>query len=271
MLPAMTPKDLTVPPPAPDVALQDGEGSAPVEKPLYLQIVEALQREVLAGVYPVGTPLPSEAALVARFGVSRHTVREALRTLRESGLVSSHQGLGTLVRRPGDNSGYVHQVNTISDLFPVNVETRYAPVDGTLVTLPAAESLSPQGVAAGQWLRVRAVRIKPGDEAPFNELDVYVAARFAGVGRVIGAQPGPIYGMIEALYGETIGEVEQVFGAFACDGDHGRALGMQPGDFGIEVRRIFRLAKDGEVAMISFNRYLPSAFSFSMTLRKVRT
>jgi GntR family transcriptional regulator len=267
----MKAKGLTAPASRSNSATRLGVESTSSEKPLYLRIVETLQREIINGLYPVGTPLPSESMLVGRFAVSRHTVREALRTMRQSGLVASRQGLGTIVRRPGESAGYVHHINTISDLFPVEVETRYEPVDGTLVALPDAGNLLPELPEGRQWLRIRALRNRLGHSAPFNELEAFVASRFAGVGRAIRVQSGPIYGMIEALYGESIGAVEQIFGAFECDGQIGQPLGMQKGDIGIEVRRIFRLAQDGDVAMVSFNRYLPATFSFSMTLRKMRS
>lgn len=238
-------------------------------KPLYVKMVETLQREIVQGIYPVGTPLPSESTLSERFSVSRHTVREALRMLRESGLVASRQGLGTFVQRPGEGQGYVHHVNTIRDLFPVGVETRYEPVDGTLVSLPSWAGIAPD-LGDQLWLRIRATRRQLGQVNPFNELEAFVAARFAGVGRMIGTQSGPIYALLETIYGEVIGEVTQIVSAFESNGVQGGALGMDQGDAGIEIRRIFRLASDKSVALLSFNRYLPESFSFSMTLRKVR-
>ena len=264
----MTRKDLNLPTRSEPPKTPGEQGGD--EKPLYVQIVDTLKREIVDGEFPVGTALPSEAALVSRFAVSRHTVREALRTMRESGLVTSHQGLGTVVKRAADCFNYVHQINTISDLFPVNVETYYELVPGGLVTLPQLMDMVPELGPGHQWLRIRGSRTRPGQDTPFNELEVFVAAQFASVGSMIGVQSGPIYGMIEALCGESIGDVEQIFGAFECDGEIGLSLGMEKGDIGIEVRRIFRLAQSEDIAMISFNRYLPSAFSFSMSLRKVR-
>jgi len=60
--------------PDPDLAL-DGDG------PLHLQIRRAIARPILAGSWPPGRRVPSEHALMARFGVSRMTVNRALASL----------------------------------------------------------------------------------------------------------------------------------------------------------------------------------------------
>ena len=70
------------------------------DDPLYLQVVRALKDEIVSGVYPVGSQLPTEEELCERFSVSRYTVREALRRLREDNLVASRQGAGTIVVPP---------------------------------------------------------------------------------------------------------------------------------------------------------------------------
>ena len=48
------------------------------DDPLYLQVVRALKDEIVSGVHPVGSQLPTEEELCERFSVSRYTVREAL-------------------------------------------------------------------------------------------------------------------------------------------------------------------------------------------------
>ena len=58
--------------------------------------------EIIAGVYPPGTRLPGEAALLARFRVSRPTLREAFRVLAAKGLIGSRQKVGTSVRPRAD-------------------------------------------------------------------------------------------------------------------------------------------------------------------------
>jgi GntR family transcriptional regulator, transcriptional repressor for pyruvate dehydrogenase complex len=68
----------------------------------YEQIAERLQELVLSGLLQEGTRLPTEATLAAEFGVSRATVREAVRMLGAQGLVLATKGArgGTYVTRP---------------------------------------------------------------------------------------------------------------------------------------------------------------------------
>lgn len=66
-------------------------------------IAATLTAEIGSGHYLPGDRLPTEAALAARFGVNRHTVRHALAALADRGLVHSRQGAGVFVaQRPTD-------------------------------------------------------------------------------------------------------------------------------------------------------------------------
>lgn len=64
---------------------------------LWTAISDALREEITAGARHPGDRLPTEADLAARFGVNRHTVRRALLTLAEEGLVVSRRGAGAFV------------------------------------------------------------------------------------------------------------------------------------------------------------------------------
>jgi len=50
------------------------EGQPNTRDSLYKLVVRALRAEILTGIYPIGTAIPSESQLVSRFGVSRHTI-----------------------------------------------------------------------------------------------------------------------------------------------------------------------------------------------------
>ena len=60
-------------------------------------VLTDLRTDIESGELPVGTKLPAEAALAARYGVSRSVVREALRSSTALGLTETHTGKGTFV------------------------------------------------------------------------------------------------------------------------------------------------------------------------------
>jgi GntR family transcriptional repressor for pyruvate dehydrogenase complex len=64
---------------------------------LYEQIVQQVEDSILEGQLKPGDQLPAERDLAHRFGVSRTAVREAVKTLREKGLVEAYSGRGTFV------------------------------------------------------------------------------------------------------------------------------------------------------------------------------
>jgi GntR family transcriptional repressor for pyruvate dehydrogenase complex len=64
---------------------------------LFEQIVQQVEESILAGHLKPGDQLPAERDLAQKFGVSRTAVREAVKTLREKGLVEAYSGRGTFV------------------------------------------------------------------------------------------------------------------------------------------------------------------------------
>lgn len=64
---------------------------------LYEQIIEQIESSILAGELKAGDQLPAERELAQRFGVSRTAVREAVKALREKGLVEAYSGRGTFI------------------------------------------------------------------------------------------------------------------------------------------------------------------------------
>jgi len=65
--------------------------------PLYVQIRETMRHRIAEGAYAPGEKIPSENELGARYGVSRMTVRKAIRDLIREGLLYRSHGVGTFV------------------------------------------------------------------------------------------------------------------------------------------------------------------------------
>lgn len=67
--------------------------------PLYIQLKELLLQELDDGLYPPGSTFPPEMTLVGQYGLSRATVRQAIKDLEHEGYISRIQGKGTIVIR----------------------------------------------------------------------------------------------------------------------------------------------------------------------------
>ena len=66
--------------------------------PLYLQLYAILSEKIQAKEYPAGTFLPSEKELAQEYGVSRITVRNALKLLKQRNLIEKKKGAGSFVK-----------------------------------------------------------------------------------------------------------------------------------------------------------------------------
>ncbi len=147
---------------------------------IWSAIAATLRDEIAEGIYPRGAKLPTEAALALRFGVNRHTVRRALASLGEAGLLHARRGSGVFVAaRPAEYAlgrrVRFHQNLVASGRTPDRRITR-------LETRSAAVA------------EVEALRLMPGDEVHVIEgvsladgqpiaafRSVFPAARFPGL------------------------------------------------------------------------------------------
>jgi DNA-binding FadR family transcriptional regulator len=73
-----------------------------MKRSLVDQALDQLRQRISDGVWAVGQRLPTEPELVAELGISRNTVREAMRVLAFSGLIEIRQGDGSYVRATVD-------------------------------------------------------------------------------------------------------------------------------------------------------------------------
>ncbi len=68
--------------------------------PIYYQLKNIVKDDIESGALKPGTALPSEREYSERFGISRMTVRQALKELENEGLVVRERGRGSFVARP---------------------------------------------------------------------------------------------------------------------------------------------------------------------------
>lgn len=84
---------------------------------LYLQVIDRLKGDIEKGVYQEKERLPSEFDLSKLLGVSRATLREALRILEEENVVVRRHGVGTFVNAKPLFSSGIEQLNSVTNMI----------------------------------------------------------------------------------------------------------------------------------------------------------
>jgi GntR family transcriptional regulator len=236
---------------------------------LYLQILRSLKDDIVRGVYPVGSQLPTEEELCERFSVSRYTVREALRRLRDDHLVASRRGAGTTVVPPSSSDSHVHEVTSFNDLITFATGVRFQ-ID-TMEMISAGAKLATRigGSADERWLAVRGFRYTEKSDLPVCRTEVYISAEFAAIGRLLQRNKGPIFHLIEDLFGQRIVEVHQEIAAGQVPAALASGLKVKAGAMALEVQRTYTLAS-GRIAQVAINTHPAARFRHSMTMRRVK-
>jgi GntR family transcriptional regulator, phosphonate transport system regulatory protein len=150
---------------------------------LWRQVADGIERGIADGSFVAGAKLPGEVEIAEIYRVNRHTVRRALATLAERGLVRAERGSGTYVEAP-------------RIAYPLRSRTRFSEIVGAggreprgqligATEEPATRELARQlGVRAGALLvRIEALRL--ADRTPICVGTTWLAAeRFPGAGRI---------------------------------------------------------------------------------------
>ena len=235
----------------------------------YLQVARTLRKEIVDGVYPVGSHLPTEHELCERFSVSRYTVREALRRLRDDNLVASRPRAGTLVVPRTTPNSYAQDVMSINDLLAFAAGAQFAIDSNAMVTIDD-ELAARTGLAVGtQWLAVRGYRQVDDASTPVCRTEYYINRSFAAVGRLLARHTGPIFPLIEDLFGISVAEVHQQIAAVVISPELAQGLQIEAGTAALQMQRTY-LTSDGEIAQVTVNTHPSSRFRHSMTMRRVK-
>lgn len=84
---------------------------------LYLQVMEKIKKEIEAGTYKEEEKLPSEYELSKHLGVSRATLREALRMLEEDNIVTRRHGVGTFVNAKPVFQAGIEELKSVTQMI----------------------------------------------------------------------------------------------------------------------------------------------------------
>lgn len=235
--------------------------------PLYRRLAERLRADIAAGRHPVGASLPTESELCERHGVSRHTVREALRQLVDLGLIERRQGAGSRVVATAPPVAYVHTIRSLDELQGYTRDTALEVTGSELATLDAAEAAILRWPAGTRWLRIRGLRWTADRTGKVCDVTIYAHARFAALLGDVGRAGVPVHALIESRSGERVAEAVQEISAAPMPAAAARALGSRAGAPALRIVRRYLDASGGPM-LVAVNWHLADSFTYSIRLRR---
>ena len=220
--------------------------------PRYAEILTVLRDEIAAGAFPVGSSLPSEADLCARFAVSRFTIREALRRLQSDGMVERVQGAGSKVVRDAPAGVFVQRYQSVSELTQYAESTHFSLLSVSEIELSEDVASQIGGARGETWCFFRALRrVDASSDEVIAMIESYIPARFAAIASAAETIDGPIYAALAEAAGEPIISAEQEMQALPAPYHVAQALGVRAGAPVLRIMRRYAAASGTLIA--SFN------------------
>ena len=234
---------------------------------LYKKIAEQIEQDISAGIFPVGTLLPTEAEFSLRLDVGRHTVREALRLLSQGGLILRRAGSGSTVVSNGRRHVFAHVVTNFDQWFNYPDSIRRRHISHQLLVADARLAQSIGCEVGSAWLQISALRTRDDVAEPLCWVDIYIQPRFAGVMKSKQFDLSPVHEQIEALFGVAIADVEVSISAGRVPAHMAEVLGADSDSPALLLQRRY-LAADGELLQATRTVHPENRYVYAMKFRR---
>ncbi|MEC7377092.1 MAG: GntR family transcriptional regulator [Pseudomonadota bacterium] len=230
--------------------------------PLYVQIRDRLRRDILDGTYQVHERLPSENEMMGVFGVSRITIRQALRDLHNEGLVFSAQGKGTFVSKPKA----VQNVQRLEGFGEAMAAQGY---EASARVLSIQQLKAPKAVVAALDLQpgedtIEVKRVRYLNRAPVCIENSYFPMDIGR--RMFGLDlSGDIFPMLENLFGIPLGGADISLDAILADDEAQQYLNLKSGEAILRVERLTH-NRDGRPIDFEYLCYRGDSFKYQFRI-----
>ena len=234
------------------------------EGPRYLQVAGELRAEILSGKFAARDQFPTENDLCQRYGVSRFTVREALRRLQNEGLIARKRGSGTVVQPAAARGGTLHQpLSNVDEILQYARDTDVPYEARGRGDLPReiAEQIGED--TSGAWTCFRSVRSQQIDGQPIAATDAYFHERVDAAVERLDLGAGALFSQVEKLTGVSIGKVIHYIQAVTANADIAQALDLKRGSPVLRITRCY-LDLKGRIFEISVSHHPGGRFAYSM-------
>ena len=234
----------------------------------YSAVASALVEQIQRGDFKPGDLLPSEPLLCQQFAVSRHTIRSALRTLNEKGLIVSHRGRGSMVTASSPVPRYSHACDSVEDVLQYASETPREVIDQRRVIVD--DALAAQlGCAPGYpWWEIHTVRRREPGGATIASSLIWIPDEFADAAASLAVTDEPLFMLIEKRYAVHFAEIQQAISVVTANATEAEDLNVALESPLMCVERRF-VDQRGGLLEVSRSVHPPDSFRYEMNLSRV--
>ncbi|HEY9716155.1 MAG TPA: GntR family transcriptional regulator [Trichormus sp.] len=195
--------------------------------PLYAQVEAVLAAGIADRSLAAGSQLPTEDSLIARFNVSRTTIRAAIQNLVTRELVEIRRGKGTFVRQPKmtqeltELSGFVEDMQALGRTATARLLNQE--------TVEAAEEVAQQLQLTTGDAVVRIMRLRLADGVPVSLDETYLPQDLGQKVVTNNLDTEPIFSLLEQKYGIALVDAEYKLEAIIAEPSIAEPLGIAVG------------------------------------------
>lgn len=203
--------------------------------PLYAKVEAALAAEIASAILAPGSQLPPEDRLIARFGVSRTTVRKAIENLVARGLVEIRRGKGTFVAQPKVTQNLTELTGFVEDMLALGRTPTARLLDKQVVPADADVARQLDVPLGSLVMRIQRVRLADGIAMSFDE--TYLPREIGEKIVTHDLDAEPIFSLLEDRYCLPLTGAEYRLEAVIATPDIAQALAVEPGSAIFLIKR----------------------------------
>jgi GntR family transcriptional regulator len=204
--------------------------------PRYQVIYEDLSSQISSGALGPDAQLPSETALAQRYGVSRMTVRQAVRQLQEEHRLTRRRGAGTFVTRPSGPRRRLNRLRSFADEIDATPSRVRNVVLRREVVTPPDDVVGELDLGEQQDV-VLLERVRWVDDEPAAVQESWVPYAVAPMLAREDLAGDSLYRTLQERYGLRLGWAEQEVAASAATAAQAESLAVPEGSPLIATRR----------------------------------
>ncbi len=235
------------------------------QEKLYLQLTRIFLGQITSGAWENGCQIPTEAELCRQYGVSKITVRQAIKNLAADGYLQKIQGKGTFVRNSEQPSGVAMKTRLTEEMFGKEVQVKK---EVLARGVQSTENTAREYLKTHEDIyRIVSQRVVEGE--PISMDESYIPVSMLPGANELDFADRSLLAMLQERGTRKIFKIVQTVEIASVQGEYAKNLGVAEGVPGLVIHRLF-LGQDE--TPVAYTRFLGRSdrYKFQTEFERIR-